>query len=143
MRERGLRTLRQASNRRCTAASRVGRSRLALVSIGCPPRDCDATAYDTTPLDTIHARLPKGHDFLTVSPYSGTQYDLPIKPWKELLGNVPVYGCADSAGSAANNRLAAKQFRSAGADGVYLFNFFCPREWYVEPPFEVLKDLGE
>jgi hypothetical protein len=82
-------------------------------------------------------------DFLTVSPYSGTRYDLPIKSWKELMGKVPVYGCADSAGSAANNRLAAKTFRSAGADGFYLFNFFCPREWYVEPPFEVLKDLGE
>ncbi len=24
-------------------------------------------------------------DFLTVSPYSGTRYDLPIKPWKELI----------------------------------------------------------
>ena len=81
-------------------------------------------------------------DFLTVSPYSGTQYDLPIRPWKELIKNVPIYGCADSAGSAANNRLAAKQFRKAGADGIYLFNFFCPREWFVEPPFEVLKDLG-
>jgi hypothetical protein len=81
-------------------------------------------------------------DFLTVSPYSGTRYDLPIKPWKERIKNVPIYGCADSAGSAANNRLAAKQFRSAGADGIYLFNFFCPREWFVEPPFEVLGELG-
>jgi len=82
-------------------------------------------------------------DFLTVSPYSGTRYDLPLQSWKERIKNVPIYGCADSAGSAANNRLAAKTFRSAGADGVYLFNFFCPREWYVEPPFEVLKDLGD
>jgi uncharacterized lipoprotein YddW (UPF0748 family) len=82
-------------------------------------------------------------DFLTVSPYSGTRYDLPIKAWKERIQNVPIYGCADSAGSAANNRLAAKQFRSAGADGIYLFNFFCPREWFVEPPYEVLKDLGD
>jgi hypothetical protein len=30
--------------------------------------------------------------FLTVSRYSGTQYDLPIKPWKDLIRNVPIYG---------------------------------------------------
>jgi hypothetical protein len=80
--------------------------------------------------------------FLTVSPYSGTQYDLPIKPWKDLIRNVPIYGCADSAGTAANYRLAAEHFLKNGADGIYLFNFFCPRESFVEPPFEGLKDLG-
>ena len=26
---------------------------------------------------------------------------------------------------------------------IYLFNFFTPREVFVEPPFEVLKDLGD
>jgi hypothetical protein len=82
-------------------------------------------------------------DCLTVSPYSGTRYDLPIKPWKELIQNVPIYGCADSAGPAENYRLAAQNFRKAGADGIYLFNFFTPREVYVEPPYEVLKDLGD
>ncbi len=80
-------------------------------------------------------------DFLTVSPYSGTRYDLPIKSWKERIAGVPIYGCADSAGSAANYRRAAEQFRKEGADGIYLFNFFTPREVFVEPPFEVLKDL--
>ena len=81
--------------------------------------------------------------FLTVSPYSGTQYDLPLKSWKERIKNVPIYGCADSAGSAANYRLAAGQFWKNGADGIYLFNFFCPRESFVEPPFEVLRELGD
>jgi hypothetical protein len=81
-------------------------------------------------------------DFLTVSPYSGTRYDLPLGPWKERIKNVPIYGCADSAGSAASYRLAARQFRKNGADGIYLFNFFTPREVFAEPPFEVLKDLG-
>jgi hypothetical protein len=97
----------------------------------------------TTGLDPVGWAKEGWIDFLTVSPYSGTRYDLPIKAWKKLIKNVPIYGCADSAGSAANNRLAAKQFRSAGADGIYLFNFFCPREWFVEPPYEVLKDLGD
>jgi hypothetical protein len=82
-------------------------------------------------------------DFLTVSPYSGTRYDLPIKPWKERIKNVPIYACADSAGSAENYRRAAHNFRQGGADGIYLFNFFTPREVFVEPPFEVLKDLDD
>ena len=82
-------------------------------------------------------------DFLAVSPYSGTRYDLPIKPWKKLIKSVPIYGCADSAGSAAKYRLAAERFWKDGADGIYLFNFFCPREEFIEPPFEVLKELGD
>jgi hypothetical protein len=82
-------------------------------------------------------------DFLTISPYSGTRYDLSVKPWKELIQNLPIYACADSAGPAENYRLAAQQFWKAGADGIYLFNFFTPREVYVEPPYEVLKELGD
>jgi hypothetical protein len=81
-------------------------------------------------------------DFLTVSPYSGTRYDLSAGPWKELIKNIPIYACADSAGPAANYRLAAENFFKQGADGIYLFNFFTPREVFVEPPFEVLKELA-
>ena len=80
-------------------------------------------------------------DFLTISPYSGTRYDLSARPWKELIAGVPIYACADSAGPAENYRQAARQFAARGADGIYLFNFFTPREVFVEPPFEVLKDL--
>lgn len=82
-------------------------------------------------------------EFLTVSPYSGTDYALPIKPWKELIQNVPIYGCADVSGPAANYRRAACHFWNDGADGVYLFNFFTPREAFAEPPFEVLTELGD
>ncbi|HTU26406.1 MAG TPA: family 10 glycosylhydrolase [Pirellulales bacterium] len=82
-------------------------------------------------------------DFVTISPYSGTKYDLPIKTWKQQITSVPVYACADSAGPAANYLLAADRFRQDGADGVYLFNFFTPREAFVEPPFEVLAHLGD
>jgi transposase len=31
------------------------------VLIGCPPQIREPTTYDTTPLKTIHARLPQGH----------------------------------------------------------------------------------
>ncbi len=97
----------------------------------------------TTGLDPVAWAREGWIDFLTVSPYSGTQYDLPIGAWKKQITTVPVYGCADSAGSAENYRLAAEHFWKDGADGIYLFNFFCPREQFVEPPFEVLKDLGD
>ena len=97
----------------------------------------------TTGLDPVVWAGEGWIDFLTISPYSGTQYDLPVKPWKERIKTVPIYGCADSAGSAANYRLAAEHFWKDGADGIYLFNFFCPREGFVEPPFEVLKELGD
>ena len=97
----------------------------------------------TTGLDPVVWAGEGWIDFLTISPYSGTQYDLPIKSWKERIKTVPIYGCADSAGSAANYRLAAEHFWKDGADGIYLFNFFCPREGFVEPPFEVLKELGD
>ncbi|MFO1019652.1 MAG: hypothetical protein U0903_02955 [Planctomycetales bacterium] len=33
-------------------------------------------------------------DFLTVSEFLFERYDLPIKPWKELITEVPIYGGA-------------------------------------------------
>lgn len=93
-------------------------------------------------------------DFVTVSEFLFTRYDLPIQPWKDLIREVPVYGgieCAeggrrDQALTAEKYRKEAIRLKRDGADGVYLFNFFTTRErgadsW--EPPFEVLKDLGE
>jgi hypothetical protein len=82
-------------------------------------------------------------DLLTVCPYTGTCYDLPIKLWKTLITNVLIYGGADSPRSAENHRRVARHFWKDGADGVYLFNFFTPREDFVEPPFEILKELGD
>jgi hypothetical protein len=45
----------------------------------------------------------------------------------------------------ADYRRAASHLWSDGADGIYLFNFFIPREVAAapEPPFEVLKELGD
>jgi hypothetical protein len=93
-------------------------------------------------------------DFVTVSDFLFTRYDLPIRPWKDLIREIPVYGgieCAeggrrDQALTAEKYRTEAVRLRKDGADGIYLFNFFTTREhgadsW--EPPFEVLTDLGE
>jgi hypothetical protein len=93
-------------------------------------------------------------DFLTVSEFLFVRYDLPIKPWKQLIASVPIYGgieCAE--GGQREQRLTPDRYRRAarhlwadGADGVYLFNFFTTRERgkdAFEPPFEVLKELGD
>lgn len=92
-------------------------------------------------------------DFVTVSEFLFTRYNLPIRPWKDLIREVPVYGgieCMegsrrDQALTAEKYRIEAVRLKKEGADGIYLFNFFTTREhgadsW--EPPFEVLKDLG-
>lgn len=93
-------------------------------------------------------------DFVTVSEFLFERYDLPIKLWKTVIREVPVYGgieCAEGGKkeqylTAEKYRHAAKKHHAAGADGIYLFNFFTTREHGVdswEPPFEVLKNLGD
>ena len=95
-------------------------------------------------------------DFVTVSEFLFTRYDLPIKPWKDAIREVPVYGgieCTEGGKkeqylTADSYRRAAKNLRTDGADGadgIYLFNFFTTREYGAEawePPFEVLRDLA-
>ncbi len=93
-------------------------------------------------------------DFLTVSEFLFVRYDLPIRPWKQIIPTVPIYGgieCAE--GSKLEQCLTPEKYRRAarhlwaeGADGIYLFNFFTTREWEkdaFEPPFEVLRELGD
>jgi hypothetical protein len=96
-------------------------------------------------------------DFLTVSEFLEVRYDLPLAPWKKLIPNIPIYGSievvnADRSGprlgylSPDEYGRAARYLRTDGADGIYLFNFFCPRDEgdsSFEPPFELLKDLGD
>lgn len=91
-------------------------------------------------------------DFVAVSEFLYERGDLPIDQWKQAITTVPVYGgieCTKGGGAknltANEYRGAATQLIKAGADGVYLFNFFTSREGgeaAYEPPFEVLRDLA-
>lgn len=92
-------------------------------------------------------------NFVTVSEFLFSRYDLPLKPWKEVITAVPVYGgieCTEGGSkeqylSAEKYRQEARRLESEGADGIYLFNFFTTREYGPdawEPPFEVLRDLN-
>ena len=93
-------------------------------------------------------------DFLVVTEFFIERYDLPIAPWKELITEVPIYGsieCTEGRGienwlTSDKYRRAAKHLWADHADGIYLFNFFTSREKGEdarEPPFEVLKELGD
>jgi hypothetical protein len=91
-------------------------------------------------------------DFVAVCEFFHERGDLPIGLWKQAITTVPVYGgieCSKGTGpknlTADEYRDAAAQLVKAGADGVYLFNFFTSRERgeaAQEPPFEILRDLG-
>ena len=91
-------------------------------------------------------------DFVTVSEFLFTRFDLPLKPWKAAIREVPVYGgieCTEGGKkeqylTADGYRRAARHLEQEGADGIYLFNFFTTREYGAEswePPFEVFRDL--
>jgi hypothetical protein len=90
-------------------------------------------------------------DFVVVSEYLHERGELPIGLWKEAITTVPVYGGIECSKGPGQGNLTADEYRQAasalgkaGADGVYLFNFFTSREWgpsAQEPPFEALRDL--
>jgi hypothetical protein len=93
-------------------------------------------------------------DFLTVSEFLFVRYDLSIRPWKEAVRGIPIYGGIECTEGGKKEQYltpekycrAAHNLYSDGADGIYLFNFFTTREYGAEswePPFEVLRDLGD
>lgn len=89
-------------------------------------------------------------DFLTVSRFLSVTFDLPVAPWKQLITEVPVYGCIEIVEKQTGVALTPRQYRRAAqhiwkekADGIYLFNFFITREGSTEPAFQVLSQLGD
>ncbi len=91
-------------------------------------------------------------DSLTVSNFLHNGQPLNIADWQDLISEVPIYGAMqfyvdwDNHDNEADMyRARAEQLWEDGVDGVYLFNFFCPRgydENSWEPPFEVLAEIG-
>jgi hypothetical protein len=90
-------------------------------------------------------------DFVTVSEFLFERGDLPVPLWKQVITSVPVYGGIECTKGSGQKNLTADEYRQsaarlvkAGAEGVYLFNFFTSREGgevAYEPPFEALRDL--
>jgi hypothetical protein len=97
-------------------------------------------------------------DFLTISEFLFTAETLDLKAWRQQVRGVPIYGAIQpeikpsTGGQRCEYCLGADGYRkyarerwADGADGIYLFNFFTTREWAepVEPPFEVLAQIGD
>lgn len=96
-------------------------------------------------------------DFLAVSEWLFTADTLGLGEWRRRVPGIPLYAgiqpewrpspggprCEHCLG-AAGYRKAARERWADGADGIYLFNFFTPREWPepLEPPWEVLAEIG-
>ena len=73
-------------------------------------------------------------DFVTVSEFLHERGDLPVGLWKQAVTQVPVYGGIECTKGGDNRNLSAEEYRqaaknllAAGANGVYLFNFFTSR----------------
>jgi hypothetical protein len=105
-------------------------------------------------LDPVAWNNGKLIEFLTASHFFNGDPQLPVKEFKEALPGIPIYSCIEYDAkhefgpSPDYYRKAAANRWATGADGIYLFNFFCHREsGYgvkpVEPPFEVLRELGD
>lgn len=97
-------------------------------------------------------------DFLTVSEWLFTAPSLDLPAWRRAVPGIPLYAgiqpesfpsthpdrCEGCLGPQGFRRVARERWAN-GADGIYLFNFFTSREWKepLEPPFEVLREIGD
>jgi hypothetical protein len=85
-------------------------------------------------------------DFLTVSRFlHNSEGTLTIADYKKAIPNLPIYGSIEYTKSPDEYRREASKLWADGADGIYLFNFFCSREEAkpFDPPFFLLRELGD
>ncbi len=85
-------------------------------------------------------------DFLVVAPFLSTEMDIPVREFKAVCGSVPVYaGLEFTIGNRqmtrGEKRAVAALLYAAGADGIYLFNYFVAWDAGMEMDTEVLADL--
>ncbi len=106
-------------------------------------------------------------DFLTISRFLRNGEGTPdVEAYKSRITNIPIYGSIEVSthnvwpANAAERKIYDAQVRpllrmtgddyrnealnlwKARSDGVYLFNFFCTREYGIEPNWRLLKELG-
>ncbi len=71
-------------------------------------------------------------------------FPLPIAEFRQRLpATLPVYASIEVEPDRADYRRIARQLWADGVDGIHLFNFFTTREGGKEPPFDLLKELGD
>jgi hypothetical protein len=82
-------------------------------------------------------------DFLTAAPFLSTEPEMPVQEFKKVCGSVPVYAALEYTMGARmmvreETRAAAARHFAAGADGIYLFNYFIA--W--DEAIGIAPDLG-
>ncbi len=87
-------------------------------------------------------------DFLTAAPFLSTETDIPIGEFKRACGGLPVYACleftiGDRQMTREEKRAAAALLYGAGADGLYLFNYFVAWDAGFAADTEVLSELRD
>ena len=88
-------------------------------------------------------------DFVTAAPFLTSEFNMDVKEFRNLAEpyNIPVYTGLEFSlrgrpMTKETFRAAAMNYLDQGADGLYLFNFFCYREIGLEPDFTVLDEIG-
>ncbi|MCX8107335.1 MAG: right-handed parallel beta-helix repeat-containing protein, partial [Verrucomicrobiae bacterium] len=87
-------------------------------------------------------------DFVTASPFLASDFSMPLTELRQEMGNsqIPLYatiefGYAGKPHSEETLCAAAIGLWDCGADGIYLFNFPCWREYRLHPPWSWVHAL--
>jgi len=83
-------------------------------------------------------------DFIIVSHYLRNDFPLPIGEYRRLLPTeMPLYASIEYEPEPKEYTRIARRLWQDGVDGIMLFNFFASREAGREPPFHILRGLGD
>jgi hypothetical protein len=87
-------------------------------------------------------------DLLTIAPFLSTQPEMPVQEFKNACGNVPIYaGLEYTMGTRSmlreQKRASAALLYAAGADGIYLFNYFVYWDAGLNADMDVLRELAD
>jgi hypothetical protein len=83
-------------------------------------------------------------DFIVVAHYLRNDFPLPIQEFRNRMPeSMPIYASIEVEADRDAYRRIASRLWADGADGLLLFNFFTGREEGKDPPFDLLKELGD
>jgi hypothetical protein len=87
-------------------------------------------------------------DLLTIAPFLSTQPEIPVAEFRQACSGIPVYaGLEYTMGTRSmlreQKRAAAALLYAAGADGIYLFNYFVYWDAGLKADMDVLTELAD
>ena len=131
--------------REMTTQIGAGRGRPVLLSVRVPT-SLAGCAY--VGLDPVAWSKQDLIDFLTVAPFLSTQPDIPVGEFREACGALPIYaGMEYTIGTRGmtreEKRSTAALLYAAGADGIYLFNYFVMWDAGLDMDTGVLRELAD